>query len=123
MRPELRPFARGGRGKSPNPHKAGSGHGDRTYVPVRMSNRLATEEGREARRIVLAARDRRSAAYLEGLRGRVAAQRPDKARLALREARRARRREQARGRAAARAIGRRAVLAVADRRWLARRMK
>ena len=54
------------RSTAPSVH-AGQGHGNRTYRPVRVTNRLATEDGRAARREVLAAREVKRAEYLAAL--------------------------------------------------------
>ena len=75
MRPEWRPFAMR-RGKAPNLHRAGDGHGEPTYVPVRRTNWLASEDGREHRREQLRGRDERTAAYVASLRKRLAEGRP-----------------------------------------------
>lgn len=51
--------------------QSGQGHGERTYVPVRQTNRMVSEEARERRRLTLAARDTADRAYLEALQERV----------------------------------------------------
>lgn len=51
--------------------QAGQGHGDRTYLPARQTNRMVSAEARERRRLMLAMRDSRTVAYVEVLRERV----------------------------------------------------
>lgn len=123
MKPELRPFPPSRRrSRSSNPHKAGDGHGERVYRPVRATNRLATREGRERRREALVALGERRSAYVDVLRKRVAKRDPKLAveREEIREARKARRRERAEQWAEVARVEREAVALVARRKREAR---
>jgi hypothetical protein len=49
----------------------GRGHGETIYVPVRRTNRMVTEDEREARREVLVERGDRDQARLRAIRKRL----------------------------------------------------
>lgn len=44
-----------------------TGHGETTYIPVKQTNMLASEDGRDARRAVMLDRDRKRQQYIAGL--------------------------------------------------------
>lgn len=56
-----------------------TGHGETTYIPVKQTNMLASEDDRDARRAVLLGRDRKRQQYIADLR-RIAAEPPAPAR-------------------------------------------